>query len=546
MVRLRHSGGTSTREHLGSAVDFTSPSDSLYGSEMDLEPVTVVDIGAGSVTDGSIVPGGLDGGGLVRIGTLPPVSFDQTPPALPTNIVVTSELVRDADGGSIVAIKVSMDPPTDSDYFSTNLEATDLTDGDPVTPTPIWTNPLTAITGKGIQYVYFLGVAGRTSYWVRMRTVDTQGNYSAYTGVFSVTTVGDTEAPSIPQSPTGAGGYKSIGVRWIGASDSDLMTYEVRYTPDLGGGPDASHWETLKTRGNSLYIGGLAPGDYWAQVRAIDYSRNVVGCWAMTSSAATDYITCSNHTFVNNEKILFSNVLYSTELIVEDLWVINAAPTTFQVSASLGGAAVGIALDGSGFVSQNPTLAVDYLGEPESGWSRMVGPFTASLVGAADVAFNSVITDILSANRIDAETIEAGVLRVSSAQGTADGIKVALSGVDIGSWDDTGLFIRSKDAGRSALDFVHVDDASISVYLNGVVTYRITPDGIDASSVNFGTAQGGHNLVYNSSFELSDFTVQSSSTIGSGGSTFAGAVGGWVLVSNTNVTVAAASLTMTA
>ena len=70
MVRNRHTSTTSTRDHSPSTVDFTSPSDVLYGSEMDLEPVTVVDLGQGSVTDGAIVDGGLDGGRIIRPGTL--------------------------------------------------------------------------------------------------------------------------------------------------------------------------------------------------------------------------------------------------------------------------------------------------------------------------------------------------------------------------------------------------------------------------------------------------------------------------------------------
>jgi hypothetical protein len=41
----------------------------------------------------------------------------------------------------------------------------------------------------------------------------------------------------------------------------------------------------------------------------------------------------------------------------------------------------------------------------------------------------------------------------------------------------------------------------------------ITPDGINATSINFGSAPGGHNLVLNSSFELSDFIAAPSTFI---------------------------------
>ena len=39
----------------------------------------------------------------------------------------------------------------------------------------------------------------------------------------------------------------------------------------------------------------------------------------------------------------------------------------------------------------------------------------------------------------------------------------------------------------------------------------ITPDGIDASRITFGSAPGGHNLIRNSSFELSADTGGNSS-----------------------------------
>jgi hypothetical protein len=84
------------------------------------------------------------------------------------------------------------------------------------------------------------------------------------------------------------------------------------------------------------------------------------------------------------------------------------------------------------------------------------------------------------------------------------------------------------------------------VFLNGSETSAITPDGINASAVNFGTAQGGHNLLFNSSFELSDFVATSTTIEGTGGSTFAGGVGGWVLVTNTNGTLGATAITMAA
>lgn len=547
-VRARHPLGAYVRtSHTSSPIDFASPSETLYGSEMDIELVGAVDLGPGSVSDGSIIPGGLDGSTVIRIGTLPPTSFDLTPPAIPTGISVTSELIVGSDGGSIVAIKVTMTPPPDADFFATYIESTDLNDGDPVTPVPVWTRPVIVLTGKGISVGYVLGVAGNTSYWVRLRSVDVQGNYSAYSSTYPVTTLGDDEAPGIPQSVVGAGGYRGIGVRWAPSSANDLMTYEVRYAPSVGGVPDTANWKTISTRASSIFIDALTSGSYFAQVRAIDYSKNVFGRWACTGVASTDIITCLNHTFTNNQKVTFSDRTGAAELDVEDLWVISATATTFQVSLSLGGGALNFTTDMTvGFVEVNPFTSPSYLTEPEGGWSVLVGPYTAAVIGAADVAFNSVITNILAANYIDAATIQTGIVNISTSQGDADGIKVkTAAGVEIGGWDDTGIKVRSKTSGRSTLDYIHIDDAALTVYLGGSPMTAINVNGIDASAINFGAAPGGHNLIFNSSFELSNFVAVSTSIIGTGGSTFAGGVGGWVSVVSTNATLAATTITMT-
>jgi hypothetical protein len=545
-VRRRHPSGAYVREtHTSSPLDFGAATDHLYGSQMDLEAVTSVDLGAGSVTDGAVMPGGLDGNLVIRAGTLPATSFDLTPPALPSSISVDSVLTSDADGRTLVAIRVMMLPPTDPDYFATYIETTDLSDGDPITPVPIWTRPIITVTGKDITTGYILGVAGATQYWVRMRTVDVQGNYSIYSAIYPVLTLADTSAPGIPQGVAGAGGFKSIGVRWTSSSATDLMYNEVRYAPDLAGAPNTASWTTLRTRANSLIIDNLAPGAYWAQVRAIDFSRNVFGRWAATGLASTDVFTCVDHTFVNDQKVAVDDWTGAPELDgVDDMWIVNVSGSTFQLSLTIGGAAINISTNFTGFIQYNPETAVNALSEAESGWAPLVGPFTAALVGASDVAFNSVITNILSAGYIDAATIQTGVMTIDTGAGTADGIKVRYGGVEVGLWDESGIKIRSKTAGRSTLDYLAFDDASLVLYADGGPTSAITKDGINASAINFGTAQGGHNLVFNSSFELSAFIATSALTIGSGGSTFAGGVGGWVLVTNTNGTLGASTITM--
>ena len=557
MVRQRHPLGANSREtHRLSSVDFAAPSNRLYGSEMDIEAVSVLDLGQGSVTEGAIVGGGLDGAAVIKPGTLPPSAGDQDPPALPTMITVTSELVTGSDGQMFPGIKVNFLPPPDADYSSTTVEATDVNDNDPVTPSPVWNRPLTVVAGVGVSTVYFTTVAGNTLYWVRLRSVDTQGNVTAYSGVYPVTTVADTVPPPIPQNVTGAGGFKAFGVRWAAGTAFDLMFNEVRFALDTGSGPDTANWNIRRTVGNFVYIDGLLGGtSYYAQVRAVDYSRNVVARWAVTGVASTDILTCPFHAWTNGQRVSMDEMVGGAELeAVETLYVRDVVGNTFKLTATVGGAAINFTTNVTGFVSAVPAVtgspdpAVNYLNEPEAGWSSMVGPFTAAMVGTADMALNSAMIDMLNAGIIDADLIQTGHLTISTGTGSADGIIVKYGGAAPATWSSaSGTRAASSCAARPTSGPNWTTSASmtpsVTLYKDGLPQIAMTPDGLNASAINFGVHQGGHNLVFNSSFELSKFLQTVTDTVGSGGDTMLGGAGGWVLVSNTGGVLAAASIT---
>lgn len=158
----------------------------------------------------------------------------------------------------------------------------------------------------------------------------------------------------------------------------------------------------------------------------------------------------------------------------------------------------------------DPT-AVNHFAAPEAGWTVALS-VTPLAIGAADVAFNSVLTNILASNQIDAGTINVGLLKLQIADATmADGIEVWSGLVRVGKWDETGLFIGDAAGGvpddLSGATYIKLTDAGLSVYRDGVLVSAITPDGINASAVTFGTLPGGHNIVLNSSFELADFAA---------------------------------------
>jgi hypothetical protein len=169
------------------------------------------------------------------------------------------------------------------------------------------------------------------------------------------------------------------------------------------------------------------------------------------------------------------------------------------------------AVDQSGNVATSDTVptAVDYLANPEAGWSPLVSA-TPSLVGAEDMAFDTVVTNFLETGEISAGMITSGTIKVDPTGDAADGIEVWLGAVRVGLWDETGLYIGTNASGLpndlSSSDYVRVTNAGLTVYFHGVAQSAITPEGINASAINFGRLPGGMNLVQNSSFELAPFS----------------------------------------
>ena len=136
-----------------------------------------------------------------------------------------------------------------------------------------------------------------------------------------------------------------------------------------------------------------------------------------------------------------------------------------------------------------------------SGWTAGVSVIPAK-IGAADVTFNSVITNILAANQIDADSIHAGTLTMSPQAAFADGIVVKdINDITIGTWNENGIKIFDSTATQK---YIIIDGGSIKFTTdNGATTpTAIDAQGINATAITFGSQSGGHNVVVNSSFEL--------------------------------------------
>jgi hypothetical protein len=172
------------------------------------------------------------------------------------------------------------------------------------------------------------------------------------------------------------------------------------------------------------------------------------------------------------------------------------------------------AVDWSGNVrtSAGDPTAVRAEDNPEAGWADVVSA-APTLVGAADVSFNSVLTNILATNALDATTITTGTLSIGGNPNTPDFLLVYnASGDLIGRWDQFGLVVIDPTNSSRAMRFQNGVLQFTGAYVgtstpDNAWTTAISADGIIADTIKLGTAPGGHNAVPNAGFELANFTT---------------------------------------
>lgn len=186
----------------------------------------------------------------------------------------------------------------------------------------------------------------------------------------------------------------------------------------------------------------------------------------------------------------------------------------------------------------------DYLAAPEAGWTDALSVIPTA-VPQGDVAFNSVLANIVSTNALDASTIRSGLLSIDTTDANlSDGIRIYDSGILIGFWDETGLYIGDAVMGipvnednsigdLTSTSWLKVYDAGITVFSepDGVTLELADYTGINASAITWGMLPGGPNIVKNGSFEMSAFVAAPSTKTWDVTADFTGTE-----VSSTNVT----------
>lgn len=401
------------------------PVDPYYGSFIDREAINMTDIPAGVI----------DGATHILPGSVGYISFDPTPPALPTGLTLSSAVVTDADGHAILNLIITLVQPTDADLHGTWVQFTNLGDGgDPEGPD--WDRPAKVFIAAGQTKASIEGVAGSTKYWARAYAQDVQGNVSAMTAVVSHVTGKDATAPPVPDPVTVLAGFRGFSARWPASSVADMMFHEVRWAPDDGTGlaPDTNSWVVMRTKANTVFVGDLVgEATYWVQVRSVDLSGNVAT--SLANSTAVDYAT-----------------------------------------------------------------------NPEAGWTT-AQDVTTVLIGSNDIAANSVTAAHVLVGSLNADVIGSGTIVVRPTEAFARGFEVRDAVGDLlGRWDETGLKIIDP---ANVARYVLLDAGQVKFTTDAGATFpaAITPEGINATAVNFGALPGGHNLVLNSSFELADFVA---------------------------------------
>jgi hypothetical protein len=394
-----------------------------------------------------------DEGEWVAIGAIPGTGGgDGSAPSQVLNLVLTPLVTFEDDGATIhsVALQAEWDANPESDIIGYEIQLDPYDD--------LFAVYVTAWTG-GTQIVFDDLIAGH-EYWCRVRAYDTEGFTGPWSDIVSEVTLDDGTAPAIPSDVIAIPGYKLIAVQWTLGSEADLDHYEVQWTGELAGVPDVANAQIITTDATQVIVVGLGVGlPYYARVRAVDAS-------GLVQTSASD-------------------------------------PTGVMADIS-----------------------------PDAGWSDWTDPCTTLLVGSSDLAVHAlaaefVNTGVLNANRTNTGTLTLG--KTTAPGGTPTGIVVYDSlGRFIGWWDQTGMLMVNPVVPKEAmwlnagkLQFTNVfagyasapDPPPASALAATVWQTAITPLGINAEAITFGSSQAGHNLVPNSGFELQAFSTTAESGV---------------------------------
>lgn len=403
----------------------------------------------------------------------------------------------------------------------------------PVSSTALaFLNP-TSVRGRAVSF-YTDDAIGGLFYGARVRAIDKAGNLSAFTSVVTVTAGADTTAPTIPTGLTAIAGFRLVGLAWGAVGDSDLSTYEVRWSADDGTGQPDEQWTKRVALANIAVISGLDPGSdaapavrYYFEARSIDRSGNTrtsiadataieaasnpEAGWSNSAAAVSGGLSTTLAAAASAGATNIKVTSVTGAAVGDRLRIHGGPPTEFRtitVVGTAGAGGTGLDLDVALAIAHtNGALVVEVADD----WVTAI----PTRIGQADIAANTVTTNMISTVGLDASVVRSGTVEVGGRANTPDFLLVYdTSGNEIGRWDANGLVVvdaTTPTYPARALRFSAGTLAFSADYNpatgSGTWTTAINADGIDSTRITFGAAFGGHNMIPNSGFELSSFST---------------------------------------
>ena len=430
-------------------------------------------------------------------------------PNPPSGLTVASSTVT-VDGQAVVSLTVGLTQPIDLDLWGSWVEYT-RTSAPNDDLTPDWSMSSSVFIPKGDTTAVIEGVAGFTPYFIRAHAENVFGGRSADVNVaapnYPYRTSRDAVAPAMPTIDTTTPFLRGLSVSWTGSRAPDLRVFQVRWSADGG----ATWLDSMEVQADVASLTGLVPDvAHTVQVRAIDVSGNVMAAEHATGDASTNILTTPDVLFATNDEVIFASLSGGTGLAADgtSYWVRDVSTNTFRLAATQGGAAI----DFTTAITDSVLMlaagrAVDYATYPNAGWSQSASG-TPALVGYADIGANAVRAGMILAGTVDSASMTGQTITARATGSYSRGFQVVVDATELeaGRWDESGLTIRdTSSADANAKRFIRLTAGSLRLYTDGTESgsvAAITPDGIDASRLTFGSSPGGHNLVKNSSFEL--------------------------------------------
>lgn len=460
---------------------------------------------------------------------------DSTPPAQVTGLALATGLTQDQDGGLSPYIEASWNANGDADLEAYELEVDAAIQGQ--------------VPFSAVAYGYG-GTLGAGTYTVAVTGLGTVAGESASVAPQQVDIAAGQRLGVTITATAGLGPFRIYAER-VDTPHLALTTsttgsqVEVTTEGTVGDTPPATSTavdfaipQAFRTNGLKVLVSPVQ-GGVWHQARAkaVDKAGNRSMSWSALASvqAARDTtapavpqglaavpgyrlvgLTWNRNTEADLDRYEVryyqgaappANVNDWTRLVVRATVLVIGGltadvPYLFQVRA----------VDRSNNVrtSEAVATAVDADDNLEAGWSNTaLGTYvtaTPNLVGAADLAVNSVVTQLLNAGTISATAIQGGSLAVGGLAGATTQVAVYDSqGRLAGLWANNGLTVYDP---ANSSNLIRLASGAVQFSDDGGSTWSTAMDarGITADSILLGSLTGGPNSVPNAGMELTAFS----------------------------------------